>query len=269
MSIFPKRVTYGENVIIHFKINSSNKPRFIEYSIDVFNPNGEKKNIVKKKGLFSNTVETYYCYVVNKNEYNIPGQYFLKTNLYINGRKIYSLSAEMDYFWIDYIKNSVILLDGEKCIELINMGDSEVPYNILDKNGTILKDDILQSKERIIIQKHHKEYYLKYGNNNIDRIGNQDEEILYKNVKLRWRQTEEGMEFYDEAKDRIISLNRNEAKVWLFVGEGCSMREITKGLSWCENLDNIIGRMLNEQIIFKRNLYSIQLDGSGENGAFL
>ena len=148
MSIFPKHVTFGDNVIIHFKIENSKKVIQLDYKIDLFNPMGKKKRIIEKSIISSDIIECYYNYTVKENNFNIPGRYFLRTTMYINGRKSNSLSAEKDYFWIDRIKVDLSEQQNLVDIVLLNESDCSTNFSILNEEGLKEVEGFLDGKER-------------------------------------------------------------------------------------------------------------------------
>lgn len=257
MSIFPKRVTYGDNVIIHFKIESTVKPRIIDYTIDMYNPKGEGKRIAQKSGLYADTVESYYYYTVVGDDYSIPGRYFLKTKLYVNGRKVNSSSSEMDYFWIDKIKAKKTGSKEECRLQLKNLSDSMTPFQIINQSGDIVMDDVIEAYENRIISQENGEYYIRYGNHYLERIWNSGDVIFYRNNTIRWRPTKIGIDFLDEKNGKIISIDNQEARVWMIIGEGNSWNNIRNSLPQFTNLDVIIKKMLSAEIILKHRYFDI------------
>lgn len=62
MSIFPKRIKANENLIIHFKTQNIEKPKFIQYLIEIIDDNGKVVKNYYKEEISNSVHETYFVF---------------------------------------------------------------------------------------------------------------------------------------------------------------------------------------------------------------
>lgn len=146
MSIFPKRVTKGENVIVHFKIKNNQKVKFISYEITFYDPIGNVVEVIKDTLLSCEEREVYFCHKVREDE--LPGKYYLKTKMYINGRVIGSFSSVADFYYVDELQviNTRDVNESESFI-IKNIGMDMTPFQLINKEGIVLVEENFEPNE--------------------------------------------------------------------------------------------------------------------------
>ncbi len=164
MSIFPKRIVSGENVIIHLRfINSKKNNRLIKYFLNVYNP---KKKLIYNfsddiiLGYGNNYYNEKYHSLMIQNDF-IPGKYIVDFYMEVNGKKVDSLTKQNDYFHvekIDFYKNNNDII-------LKNMSN-EITKCILYGNNK--EEIVLEGNETKRVNDEYQ--YIEYGNNQIFKI---------------------------------------------------------------------------------------------------
>ena len=163
MSIYPKRVVFGENLIIHLRFNNcANHTDYIHYYLKIINPNGDvifSFDDYKLLGIADDSFlyETYHSIPISK-EF-LPGKYQVDFHLMSHGIKIPSSTIETDYFYVDYIS---FFRRGGK-IYLKNNSVESTPCIIYTSNAT--QNIILDGLEELKLR--HSCNYIEYGNHNV------------------------------------------------------------------------------------------------------
>lgn len=164
MSIYPKNITKGENLIIHLRFNNTGiKNEIINYNLIVRNPNDNiVYNYSDKMFLGSKDfVREIYHSIKITNKF-IPGKYIVSFFLMCRGVKIESSTKNNDYFYVEKIdtriKNNTIILKNNS-----NVNTKCQVFNEYEK-----KEVVLKANETRVINKLYK--YIKYGNNMISII---------------------------------------------------------------------------------------------------
>lgn len=164
MSIFPKKITYGENVIIHLRfINSKDNNRLIKYFLNVYNPKKEliydtSESIILGYG--ENYYNEIYHSIMIQNDF-LPGKYMVDFYLEVNGKKIDSLTKNNDYFYVE----KLVFYKKRKKIFLENISDETTSCILY---GNKKKKMVLEGNK---IKNVNDEYqYIEYGNNQIFKI---------------------------------------------------------------------------------------------------
>ena len=114
MSIFPKKITLGENCIIHLRFaNSSENNEVIKYALKVINPSNEVVLNVNKSMILGTADERDFVreiyYNIETNKKFLPGKYIVDFYLYCKGIKVESITKDIDYFNIEklsYLRDS-------------------------------------------------------------------------------------------------------------------------------------------------------------------
>jgi hypothetical protein len=214
MSIFPKRVTKSENVIIHLKTLNDKKVKYLNYETTIYDPEGNEADKFKNSLISSNNREVYYYHKVKENE--IPGKYHLKTNMYINGRIINSFTSVADFYYVDEIKvSNVEKYDDIVSFRLENMSDELTPYMIIDSSGTPLVIDELKEYETKDLNVTTLDVFIKYGNNFIQKIMKDNGLVPIKRNGLRWRPNNGKVEIFDENLNETCLFGIIETKIWI------------------------------------------------------
>lgn len=180
MSVFPKRVCIGDNVIIHVKCtNFGNTIRYRKIFVKVISPLGKEFNILDGEiwkippANSSGIIEKYYLFkVTNSCE---AGRYFVSIQIKNNNKITLSGTKETDYFYVDSIK---IHKEKDKVI-LKNESPTVTKIKLIFDNK--IETVHLFGKRKIKISG-KKLRFIMYGNNNIYELDNLFEG---KNCKLK------------------------------------------------------------------------------------
>ena len=148
MSIYPKNISNGENLIIHLRFSSKGKKiQKVRYILSVSNPN-DKQVFFKEDDLILGVEkdefikQLYYSLYVNSKF--IPGKYIVKFYMICNEHIIESETKDNDYFYVENLK-----------------------YYNLNGNTNIEKFTI-NGKQKLRLKGEYN--YIEYANNKIDFI---------------------------------------------------------------------------------------------------
>ena len=164
MSIFPKKIADGENVIIHLRfINSKKNNRLVKYFLNVYNP---KKELIYNStediilGYGNNYYNERYHSIMIQNDF-IPGKYTVDFYMEVNGKKIDSLTKQNDYFYVE----KIMFYKNNNDIILKNMS-TEITKCMLYGNSK--EEIVLEGNETKRVNDEYQ--YIEYGNNQIFKI---------------------------------------------------------------------------------------------------
>ena len=172
MSIFPKKISNGENLIIHLRFsNKAQKIHNIKYVLSVLDPNKKEiflkeDNIILGIGKEGFVKQLYYSLYINNN--CKPGRYIVNFYIICNGQVIYSDTKNNDYFYVEKLKyynskNKTVIhnISNEKTLFILYKGKESKCFNINGKEKLNLED---------------KYDYIEYANNKFDIIENKEEQ---------------------------------------------------------------------------------------------
>lgn len=221
MSIFPKKITSGENCIIHLKFaNSGENNEIIKYILKVTNPNNEIVLDINKSMILGVVKDNAFVreiyYNVKTNENFIPGKYIVDFHLYCKGIKVESMTKEIDYFNIEKLSyfiednNTYITNESGEDTEFYIYNDkSKIKHYKIDGNDSLVLNGIFN--------------YIQYANNKTDIIRKKSKNIYYKNPE------------YKIKDNKLININSNkEYKL--------SKEEI----NYYGNVENVIDSILSD-----------------------
>lgn len=233
MSIFPKRVTENENVIIHLKFLSDNKEvKYFQFRTSIISPSGK---VIKcwENGFYMSpknynitaVKEFFYCV-----EYSLlveAGKYFAKTDLFLDGKIVNSRTEENDFFYVDKVEiHNTKYIDNMCSFELRNMADNNVFLKLLDKSHNLLETVILKPKQvcsfRII-----KACYIEYENGTIKPI-KRNSIIYIKKVEYSWRINNNILEVFNDNTFEVFCLPNMLAYLWINCNGVNDMDELKK-----------------------------------------
>lgn len=213
MSIYPKRITSDEQVVIHIKIvNEDIKVKHCKMVTYIVKPNKKITELAQKFFVISNKEkEFYFTYVPKKND--IPGKYLVKTNLYTNGNISHSLTSKNDFFYID--KLSILSVDEDKdnlTISIKNKSSEKTPFELFDNDNT--KKDIIDglNEKKYMFKKSNFPIVLCYANNYCENIS-KTVEVYAKKQDYKWRVDNNNLIVYNEKKSYV--LDNSLGWVWL------------------------------------------------------
>ena len=196
MSIFPKKITSGENCIIHLRFaNSGGNNEVIKYVLKVTNPNNEVILYINKSMILGVVKdndfvrEIYYNVETNKNF--MPGKYIVDFHLYCKGLKVESMTKEIDYFNIE--KLSYFIDDDSTYIT--NESSEETEFYIYNDKSKI-KHYKINGKDSLVLNGNFN--YIQYANNKIDVIRKKSKNIYYKNPEYKLKD------------NKLININTNK-----------------------------------------------------------
>ena len=196
MSIFPKKITSGENCIIHLKFaNSGENNEIIKYILKVTNPNNEIVLDINKSMILGVVKDNAFVreiyYNVKTNENFIPGKYIVDFHLYCKGIKVESMTKEIDYFNIE--KLSYFIEDNNTYITNESGEDTEF-YIYKDKKK--IKHYKIDGNDSLVLNGIFN--YIQYANNKTDIIRKKSKNIYYKNPE------------YKIKDNKLININSNK-----------------------------------------------------------
>ena len=151
MSIFPKKITSGENCIIHLRFaNSGGNNEVIKYVLKVTNPNNEVILDINKSMILGVVKDNDFVreiyYNVETNENFMPGKYIVDFHLYCKGIKVESMTKEIDYFNIE--KLSYFIDDDSTYIT--NESSEETEFYIYN-NKSKIKHYKINGKDSLVL----------------------------------------------------------------------------------------------------------------------
>lgn len=220
MSIYPKRVTENENVIIHLKFSSEDKEiRYFHYITKVISPSGKEivyweNNFIMIPGKESQLSKKEFYYCINSYLLNEAGKYLAKTNLYLDGKVINSQTEENDFFYVDKVTVHNYQNNSSKYSFLLkNEADNFVHIKLIDKYINIYKDIILQPKEELSFTL-NKKVFIMYENDMIISVY-QNSKNYIKNSEYSWRIVNNDIELFNNETYEITILPNTLAYLWL------------------------------------------------------
>ena len=217
MSIFPRRLTRGENCIIHLKFtNSSRILKKLHYNLKILNPEGEIIKDVSDEFILGSDKEEfkkefYYCF--NTDSKTGLGKYRVIPTFYYDGVKLKSQTSNYDFFVVEEIEYRMIN-DKEYC--LTNLSQEETRLEFIKHNlGKIeYSDCILKGNETKKFEFDSDRIFIKYGNNFIKEIL-KDKDIIYeRKYDIFWKDIENKVLIYREETREKIILTEMESIIW-------------------------------------------------------
>lgn len=183
MSIFPKKITSGENCIIHLRFtNSGVNNEVIKYVLKVINPNNEVVLDINRSMILGVVKDNDFVreiyYNVKTNENFMSGKYIVDFHLYCKGIKVESMTKEIDYFNIE--KLSYFLDDDNTYIT--NESNEETEFFVYNDKSKI-KHYKINGKDSLVLN--GKFNYIQYANNKIDVIRKKTKQLYYKNPEYK------------------------------------------------------------------------------------
>ena len=180
MSIYPKRVIIGENLIIHLRFNNiGKKVEYIKFHLHIENPKQEiifSKDDYKLLGINDNSYiyETYQSIPILNNF--LYGKYKVVFNITTKGIVISSDTENSDYFYVDGFS----FYKTKDKIVIKNLSIEDTPCRIFSNEKE--KELVFNSLEEKILPNNYK--YLEYGNHNVFYISNKDKKYYIKNPNI-------------------------------------------------------------------------------------
>ena len=217
MSIFPRKLTKGENCIIHLRFtNSSMKLKKLHYSLKILNPNGDEIKNIADDFILGNSMEEfkkefYYCFDTNSN--TMLGKYRVIPSFYYNGVELKSQTANFDYFVVEEIKVDVVndkeyyltnLSNENTLVEFIKIKNGKNEYSKYDIKGT----------EKVKFNFDADKIFIKYGNNFIEEIMKKNDKIYERKPELFWKKIDDKVLIYDDISNKKIILEKDESIIW-------------------------------------------------------
>ncbi len=166
MSIYPKRISNGENLIVHLRFSNSGQEIYnVKYVLSVLNPNKKEiflkeDNIILGTGKEGFSKNLYYSLYIN-NKYK-PGKYIVNFYMICNGQVINSDTRDNDYFYVEKLK----YYNFKDKTVIYNMSNEKTSF-ILHK-GKTSNEFTINGNEKINLE--DKYDYIEYSNNKFDII---------------------------------------------------------------------------------------------------
>ena len=206
MSIYPKKVTKNENVIIHLRFeNPDNKFEIIKYRLLISNPNEDIIYSKQDTFILGSDIDKYvkqlYHSIFITDEF-MPGKYKVIFYLTCRGVKVQSVTKDNDFFLVENIS----IVHKNDNIELINNSKEKVECYLYKNSDNQKTKIILNELEKIIIDNSYK--FIEYGNNKIIPICPKNKMCYIKNPDIRIK-NDELINIDDEKK---ITINKKDLK---------------------------------------------------------
>lgn len=260
MSIFPKRVTKNENVIIHLKfVNESNQTRLFNYNTQIISPSGtiitewNDKFIMSPKSDESINKKEFY-HEVSGTLLVEAGKYLAKTNLYIDGRIINSSTEKNDYFYVDDISiKSYSPTPKRTCYQLTNNSqNSSVKCSLIKDDGSIVIEKELGPCQCWKFTS-KKKLQLKYENNSIKQIFTATRYM--KNPKYDYRIVNNTLQLFDDNTLEVFLIPNILAFLWVKSDGLVTIEE----LSYKSQIDMKTVKGMLDYLIKKEFIYEIYI----------
>ena len=170
MSIYPRNISNGENLIIHLRFsNKGRKIQKVRYVLSVLNPN-EKQIFLKEDDLTLGVEndefikQLYYSLYINSRF--IPGKYIVKFYIVCNGHIIESATKDNDFFYVENLKYYNL---NDNTI-IINNSNEKTDFKLY--KGTNIEKFTINGKQKVRLKEKYN--YIEYANNKIDFINNKN-----------------------------------------------------------------------------------------------
>lgn len=220
MSIFPRKLTRGENCIIHLKFeNTGKKPKKILYNLTILDPNGDKVTDISDKFLLncdSNSIfkkELYYSFNTSQN--TALGKYRVIPTFYYDGMKYRSRTSNFDYFLVEEINVESI---GNN--EFLLKNESPYRANILLKenkhNNCFINNIVLEGYEKRKIKTDAEQKFIMYGNNYLKELFDIEDIVYMRNSKMFWKKNKEKIIVYTK-EDKVKILDDKYLNIWILL----------------------------------------------------
>jgi len=166
MSIYPKNISNGENVIIHLRF--SNKSKIIQkirYVLAVIDSD-ENQVFLKEDNLVLGVEkeefvkQLYYSLEIDRNFK--PGKYIVQFYLVCKGHIIESVTKDNDFFFVEKLEYYCF---NEKTV-ITNISNEKTKFKLY--KGLNIEELTINGKEKIELE--GKYDYIEYANNKIDLI---------------------------------------------------------------------------------------------------
>lgn len=220
MSIFPKRVTGDENVIIHLKFISDNeKMKYLYYRTRVISPSGNEIKcwesgfyMAAKKHSSSSIKEFFLC--VEHFLLIEAGKYYAKTELFLDGKVVNSRTEENDFFYVDKVEvQDYKRIDNMVVFEIKNMANNTVPIKIYNESDKLLDILTMQPKQGVILE-YIGRVYIEYKNGTILPV--KEKSLIYlKEKEFSWRIKNNIIELFNDNTFEAFCLPNKLAFLWL------------------------------------------------------
>lgn len=166
MSIYPKNISNGENLIIHLRFsNKGKKTQKVRYVLSVSDPN-DKQIFFKENDLILGiekdefTKQLYYSLYINSKFK--PGKYIVKFYMICNGHIIESETKNNDYFYVENLK----YYNFNDNTFIFNNSDEKTNFKLY--KGTNIEKFTINGKQTLKLKEKYN--YIEYANNKIDLI---------------------------------------------------------------------------------------------------
>lgn len=176
MSIFPKKVSHGEYVIVHLNFKGIFiKCKKISYCLNIFDPNNKLvcnlKNEIIMLGNNREYEKQLYYPVFIKEDFQ-AGKYIVEFYLLVDDKKIISRTINNDYFIVEKINYSIDYKNKKLLLKNMSILDLSIKL-FFEKEKE--RDEFLISLKKneeksISINDDINNIFIMYGNDKIEKI---------------------------------------------------------------------------------------------------
>lgn len=176
MSIFPKRVSSGEYVIVHLNFKGIfTKNKKISYCLNIFDPDNKQicnlKNEIIMLGNNKEYEKQLYYPILIKKDF-LAGKYIVEFYLLVDGKKILSRTINNDYFIVEKIDCNIDYENKKLVIKNMSSLDTAIKL-ILEKDCKFDEELILlnsDEEKHILIDSEVNSILIMYGNDKLEQI---------------------------------------------------------------------------------------------------
>lgn len=168
MSIYPKNISNGENLIIHLRFgNKSNKIQKVRYVLSVIDPDNndifyKEDDLTLGIGKDEFVKQLYYSLYIN-NSFK-PGKYMVNFYMICNEQIIESSTKDNDYFYIEKLK--YYNFKGKTIV--FNCSKEKTHFKLY--KGINIEEFTIDGGQELTFEDNHD--YIEYANNRFDNIKN-------------------------------------------------------------------------------------------------
>lgn len=226
LSIYPKRVVFGENVIVHIRFRTdSSKPRVYSCTTYVVSPKKEiiqtwNRQFIMPGGTKETQKEFYYC--INGRKLIEPGLYRVVSDLIVEGKMVHSDTYANDFFTVDRLTVNR-LQDRNRIVITNESGTSNCPIYLTYKDGKEMNLELSSGESKEVDLSDVD--FIKYADGVVLTLNRKEKKYLRKSID--WR-IENNCIVARDKKYHEISLSNALSFVFLNCDGKKDVAEITK-----------------------------------------
>lgn len=166
MSIYPKNICNGENLIIHLRFsNKSKNIQKVTYNLSIKNPD-KKQIFLKQEDIIlginkEEYVKQLYHSIYISNRFK-PGKYIVDFYLNCNGHIIESVTKDNDYFYVEKLK----YYNFKENTIIINKSNEKTRFKVYNEKS--IDKFVIDGKQKLELKEKYD--FIEYANNKVALI---------------------------------------------------------------------------------------------------